>query len=140
MTSFVGLQQRISNVELGCRDSYKEIGASEAQDSEDWAEKIGELGEKRERLTSALLTDLRLGLMMSILGTRGFFEWAIIAEDESVEDLAILAGNLTDRDASATWSRIAADERLHIERMRWTRKKWVGSSRASSSVSVRRMG
>ena len=30
---------------------------------------------------------------MSILGTRGFFEWAIIAEDESVEDLAILAAN-----------------------------------------------
>jgi VIT1/CCC1 family predicted Fe2+/Mn2+ transporter/rubrerythrin len=103
-----------------------EIGASEAQDSEYWAEKIGELGEKRERLTSAslrlrsgqALTDLRLGPMMSILGTRGFFEWAIIAEDESVEDLAILAGNLSGSDASATWSRIAADERLHIERIK----------------------
>ncbi len=111
-----------------------EIGASEAQDSEYWAERIGELGEKRQRLTSAslrlplrlrsghgsgqALTDLRLGLMMSILGTRGFFEWAIIAEDESVEDLAILAGNLSDRDASAMWTRIAADERLHIERIK----------------------
>jgi VIT1/CCC1 family predicted Fe2+/Mn2+ transporter/rubrerythrin len=95
-----------------------EIGASEAQDSEYWAEKIEELGEKRERSTSASLTDLRLGFMMSILGTRGFFEWAIIAEDESVEDLAILAGNLSDSDASAMWTRIAADERLHIERIK----------------------
>jgi len=65
-----------------------ETGVSEAQDSEYWAERIGELGEKRERLTSAslrlplrlrsghgsgqVLTDLRLGPMMSILGTRGF--------------------------------------------------------------------
>jgi VIT1/CCC1 family predicted Fe2+/Mn2+ transporter/rubrerythrin len=102
------------------------IGASEAQDCEYWAEMIEELGEKRQRVTSAslrlrsgqVLTDLRLGLMISILGTRGFFEWAIIAEDESVEDLAVLAANLTDSDASATWTRIASDERLHIERIK----------------------
>jgi VIT1/CCC1 family predicted Fe2+/Mn2+ transporter len=56
--------------------------------------------------------------MMSILGTRGFFEWAIIAEDESAEGLAILAGNLTDSTASEMWTRIASDERLHIERIK----------------------
>lgn len=95
-----------------------DIGASEAQDSEYWAERIGELGKKRGGLAKTPLLDLRLGLMMSILGARGFFEWAIIAEDESVEDLAILAGNLSDRDASAMWTRIAADERLHIERIK----------------------
>jgi len=103
-----------------------DISANEAQDAEYWAEKVGELGEGRDRLTRAslrlrsgqALTDLRIGPMMSILGTRGFFEWAIIAEDESVEDLAILAANLTDSDASATWTRIAADERLHIERIK----------------------
>jgi len=97
---------------------FVEISASEAQDSEYWAEKIGELGEKRERLPSALLTDLMLGFMMSILGTRGFFEWAIIAEDESIEEMAILAGNLTDSAASEMWTRIASDERLHIERIK----------------------
>jgi VIT1/CCC1 family predicted Fe2+/Mn2+ transporter/rubrerythrin len=102
------------------------ISANEAQDCEFWTEKIGELGEERERLTSAslrlrsgqALTDLRVGFMMSILGTRGFFEWAIIAEDESAEGLAILAGNLTDRTASEMWTRIASDERLHIERIK----------------------
>jgi VIT1/CCC1 family predicted Fe2+/Mn2+ transporter/rubrerythrin len=95
-----------------------EISASEAQDSEYWAGKIGELGEKRERLASGSLTDLRIGFMMSILGTRGFFEWAIIAEDESIEDLAVLAGNLTDSATSEMWTRIASDERLHIERIK----------------------
>ena len=103
-----------------------DISANEAQDAEYWAERVEELGEGRDRLTRAslrlrsgqALTDLRIGPMMSILGTRGFFEWAIIAEDESVEDLAVLAANLTDRDASATWTRIAADERLHIERIK----------------------
>jgi VIT1/CCC1 family predicted Fe2+/Mn2+ transporter/rubrerythrin len=103
------------------------ISANEAQDCEFWTEKIGELlGEERERLSSAslrlrsgrALTDLRVGLMMSILGTRGFFEWAIIAEDESAEGLAILAGNLTDSTASEMWTRIASDERLHIERIK----------------------
>ena len=102
------------------------ISASEAQDCEFWTEKIGGLGEEGERLTSAslrlrsgqALRDLRVGLMMSILGTRGFFEWAIIAEDESAEGLAILAGNLTDRTASEMWTRIASDERLHIGRIK----------------------
>ena len=102
------------------------ISANEAQDCEFWTEKIGGLGEERKRLTSAslrlrsgqALTDLRVGLMMSILGTRGFFEWAIIAEDESAEGLAILAGNLTDSTASEMWTRIASDERLHVERVK----------------------
>jgi VIT1/CCC1 family predicted Fe2+/Mn2+ transporter/rubrerythrin len=95
-----------------------EISANEAQDTGYWAEKVGELSGHREELAKASLMDLQVGLMMGILGTKGFFEWAIIAEDESLEDLAILAGNLTDRDASALWTRMASDERLHIERIK----------------------
>jgi VIT1/CCC1 family predicted Fe2+/Mn2+ transporter/rubrerythrin len=95
-----------------------EISANEAQDTGYWAEKVGELSGHREELAKASLLDLQVALMMPILGTRGFFEWATVAEDESVEDLAILAGNLTDRDASAMWTRMASDERLHIERIK----------------------
>ena len=95
-----------------------DISAGEASDAEHWAEGIQALSKGRETLSTAFLADLRIRLMMGILGTRGFFEWAIIAEDESVEDLAILAGNLADHDASATWTRIASDERLHIERIK----------------------
>lgn len=95
-----------------------QISADEIKDSEYWSEKIGELAGEREALTKTFLTDLRLGLMMSILGTRGFFEWAIIAEDESIEDLAIQAGNISDMATSEIWTRIASDERLHVERVK----------------------
>ena len=94
------------------------ISTGEARDGEYWAEKIGGLSGRPPGLAKASLLDLQVAVMMAILGTRGFLEWATIAEDESVEDLAILAGNLTDRDASALWTRMAADERLHIERIK----------------------
>jgi VIT1/CCC1 family predicted Fe2+/Mn2+ transporter/rubrerythrin len=94
------------------------ISADEVSDSEHWAEKIGELESERQRLTKTLFTDLRVSLMMRILGTRGFFEWAIIAEDESIDDLTVQAANVSDIATSETWTRIASDERLHVERMK----------------------
>jgi VIT1/CCC1 family predicted Fe2+/Mn2+ transporter len=93
-----------------------EISRNEVQDCEYWAEKARELS--GQGLTRSSLLDWRVRLMMSILGTKGFFEWAIIAEDESVEALAVLAENLTDSDSAQAWTRIAADERLHIERIK----------------------
>ena len=95
-----------------------EISAEELKDLEYWAEKIKELEGERQRLPKTFFIDLRVGLMMRILGTRGFFEWAIIAEDESVEDLTVQAANLSDMAASETWTRIGSDERLHIEKMK----------------------
>jgi VIT1/CCC1 family predicted Fe2+/Mn2+ transporter len=62
--------------------------------------------------------NVKIGLMMRILGTRGFSEWAIIAEDENIEELDILAGNIDDLHASDEWVRISSDERLHIRRMK----------------------
>jgi VIT1/CCC1 family predicted Fe2+/Mn2+ transporter len=93
-----------------------EISRNEVQDSEYWVDKITELSGKG--LSRSSLLDLRVRLMMSILGTRGFFEWVVIAEDESVEDLAVLAEILTDGDSAQAWTRAAADERLHIERIK----------------------
>jgi len=95
-----------------------EISADESKDCEYWAEKIGELEGEQQRLTRTFFVDLRIGLMTRILGARGFFEWAIIAEDESVEDFAIQAANIGDITASEEWTRIASDERLHIESMK----------------------
>ena len=95
-----------------------EISADEFKDSEHWSQKIEELGGERERLGGTFFIDRRVGLMMRILGTRGFFEWATIAEDESVEDLAIQAGNINHVATSEAWSRMASDERLHIERVK----------------------
>jgi hypothetical protein len=66
----------------------RDISAGEAEDAEHWAEELRALGAGQKKPGTAFLTDLRIRLMMGILGTRGYFEWALIAEDESVEDLA----------------------------------------------------
>jgi VIT1/CCC1 family predicted Fe2+/Mn2+ transporter len=95
-----------------------EIRANELMDSEFWLRKIWDLAGESEKPIKVPLVNRSFSLMMSILGTSGFFEWAIIAEDESVEDLTILAGNLTDSAASEKWTRMASDERLHIERIK----------------------
>jgi len=95
-----------------------EISTNELKDSEYWSQKIRELVGEGEKSTKASFMNRRVDLMMGILGTRGFFEWAIIAEDESIEDLAIQAGNISDMATSETWTRIASDERLHIERVK----------------------
>jgi VIT1/CCC1 family predicted Fe2+/Mn2+ transporter/rubrerythrin len=94
------------------------ISADELKESEYWSQKVRELGGKSEKSTTASFVNRKVGLMMGILGTRGFFEWAMIAEDESVEDLAIQATNVSDIATSEMWTRIASDERLHIERMK----------------------
>jgi VIT1/CCC1 family predicted Fe2+/Mn2+ transporter/rubrerythrin len=100
------------------RQLLAEISADEFKDSEYWLQKIRELGGEGVESTRASFMNQRVGLMMGILGIRGFFEWAIIAEDESVEELAIQAGNMSDVATSEEWTRIASDERLHIERMK----------------------
>jgi VIT1/CCC1 family predicted Fe2+/Mn2+ transporter len=104
--------------DAGIKRLLADIGTREAEDAGRWAEDIDTLGNRHERRRPAFLTDLQIRLMMAILGTRGFFEWAVIAEDENVGDLAIIAGNLADRSLSSTWSRIASDERLHIARIK----------------------
>ena len=95
-----------------------EISANELSDAKFWSERIRQMAGGDTKLARVSFLNQRVRLMMGILGTRGFFEWAIIAEDESIEDLSIQAGNLTDVAASETWTRIASDERLHIERIK----------------------
>lgn len=91
----------------------KEISNNEIKDSELWAREIRELaGAERP----SRFMDLRVSLMMPILGTRGFLEWVVVAEDESIEDLAVHAGNISDTGTSEKWTRMASDERLHVER------------------------
>jgi len=91
-----------------------EICNNEVQDSEYWLQKLRDLKGKGDKSDKISFKYQKVVPMMSILGNRGFFEWAIIAEDECVEDLAILAENLNDPSISESWTRIASDERLHI--------------------------
>jgi len=83
-----------------------------------WSERIKELGGKREGATRAYLRKRKMGLLMSILGTKGFFEWAVVGEEEGIQDLAIQAEKIRDTVTSETWSRFASDERMHLERIK----------------------
>jgi predicted membrane protein (TIGR00267 family) len=94
------------------------ISGDEADHAEFWSEKIKELGGKRQGATKTFLRDWKVGFMMRILGTKGFFEWAVVGEEESIRDLAIQAENIRDAATSQAWSRTSSDERLHLERMK----------------------
>jgi predicted membrane protein (TIGR00267 family) len=94
------------------------ISGDEASHAKFWFERIKELEGKRQAATKTFFRDWKVGFMMRILGTKGFFEWAVVAEEEGVSDLAIQAENIRDVAASQAWSRTASDERLHLERMK----------------------
>jgi predicted membrane protein (TIGR00267 family) len=94
------------------------ISEDETKHAEFWSDRIEELGVEREGKIRAYLRDRKVGLMMSILGTKGFFEWAVVGEEEGIQDLSIQAEKIRDTDTSETWSRFASDERMHVERMK----------------------
>jgi VIT1/CCC1 family predicted Fe2+/Mn2+ transporter len=95
-----------------------EISANELSDARSWSKRIEWLANGEKKAGRAAFLKQRVSLMMGILGTRGFFEWAIIAEDESIEYFAIQAANIGDLAISEEWTRIASDERLHIDRIK----------------------
>ena len=92
------------------------IGDDEERLTEFWSVKIKELG--GSVASGGTLRDWRVRMMMNILGTKGFFEWAVVGEEEGIQDLAIQAEKIRATDASETWRRYAADERMHLDRMR----------------------
>jgi len=94
------------------------ISSDEAGHAEFWSERIKELGGKHQGATKTFLRGWKVGFMMRILGTKGFFEWAVVGEEESIRDLAVQAENIRDAATSQAWSRTASDERLHLERMK----------------------
>jgi predicted membrane protein (TIGR00267 family) len=92
------------------------ISTDEASHAEFWFETIKELGGKLEGAIKTFLEDQKVGFMIRILGTKGFFEWAVVGEDEGIQDLAIQAEKIRDTATSETWRRLASDERMHLER------------------------
>jgi len=115
----VGYQRLIKKAaDEKIRQLLAEISANELSDAKSWSQRIQQLADGEKKRDRAAFLKQRVKLMMGILGTRGFFEWAIIAEDEAVEDLATQAANIGDLATSEEWTRIASDERLHIERLK----------------------
>ncbi|MGD8564726.1 MAG: VIT1/CCC1 transporter family protein [Candidatus Bathyarchaeota archaeon] len=94
------------------------ISANGLKEFENWSQKIQQLAHDDKGSFKDTFSNHRVGLMMGILGIRGFFEWVIIAEDESITNLSTIAANIRDLDASEEWIRIASDERLHVEKVK----------------------
>ena len=94
----------------------KGIGDDEERLAELWSMRIKELG--GPMLEGGILGDWKVRMMMSILGTKVFFEWAVVGEGEAINDLAIQAEKIRDVALSETWRRYASDERMHLNRIR----------------------
>ncbi|HEY47162.1 MAG TPA: hypothetical protein G4O14_10305 [Anaerolineae bacterium] len=94
----------------------EDIREHEIRDAEMWLGFSQEFEADEERTSRGL--DLRVAVMMTILGPRGYLEWTLIAEDESVEDLYIYASILEDKRLSERWLRRASDELQHIDNMK----------------------
>jgi len=94
------------------------ISGDEAGHAEFWIERIKELGGKQQGVTKSFFRDWKVDFMMHILGTKGFFEWAVVGEEEGIHDLTIQVENIRDSATSQVWNRRVSDERLHLERMK----------------------
>jgi predicted membrane protein (TIGR00267 family) len=92
--------------------------SEEESHAEFWSEKIEELGGEHEGSFRAFLRNQKAGFIMRILSIKGFFEWAVLGEEEGIHDLSIQAEKIRDTATSETWSRFATDERMHLERMK----------------------
>jgi len=104
--------------EASTKHLLSDISAQESDDAKTWAQLNHGLGDSKTTFQNDRLLQLRVVLMMGLLGSRGFMEWTLIALDESIESLMVIAGNIQDVEASERWLRITSDERLHIERMK----------------------
>jgi VIT1/CCC1 family predicted Fe2+/Mn2+ transporter len=94
------------------------ISSDEAGQAEFWFERIKDLEGKYKGATKHFFRDWKVGFMMRILGTKGFFEWTVVGESECIQNLAIHAEKIREKTTSETWSRFASDERMHLERMK----------------------
>jgi len=100
------------------KQHLEKITSNEANHAEFWFQRIVELGGKSQFGENSFLRDLRVGFMIRILGMKGFFEWGVEGESDGIEDLAIQVEKIRKEGPSRIWSRIACDERLHLESLK----------------------
>ena len=99
------------------QDLLTQISKNEMNDADDWIKNLSAFNIDVPESPSPL-TKQRVRIMMLILGPRGFLEWVLIAEDESVEAMSINVGNIQNRSVSDSLIRVVSDERLHVNKMK----------------------
>ncbi len=99
------------------KNLLSEISKNEVNDTDDWNKAMFTFNIGAPQKGTSFLK-YRVRLMMVILGSRGFLEWVLIAEDESVQAMSINVGNIQDKEISDVLIRIVSDERLHVNKMK----------------------
>jgi VIT1/CCC1 family predicted Fe2+/Mn2+ transporter len=98
------------------RDTLTRIREGEEEYAAFWAERIRELGS--DATVKGPFQAWKVGVMTSILGTKGFFEWTVVGEEEAIRALALQAEQIVDLRTSEVWRRYGAEARLHLDRMK----------------------
>jgi len=93
-----------------------EISTNEKNDAYHWIKVMQEIT-NGNKVTASPFLKKRVRFMMLILGDRSFIEWVLIAEDDRIEEMSILAANIEER-RSDYLVRVISDERLHINLMK----------------------
>jgi predicted membrane protein (TIGR00267 family) len=91
--------------------------SEEKAHAEFWFKKIKEL-DKKKQLEHNFFKKLKNNFIFRILGPKGFFMWTIDGEMEAIHNFEIEIENSKDPMISHEWSRMASDERLHLQRMK----------------------
>jgi len=94
------------------------IGSDEKDRSKLWFERINEFEDMHYKKFKTILRNWKISFIMRILGTKGFFEWVIVGEEELLYNLAVQAENIKDATISEFWGRMYSDEQFHLERMK----------------------
>jgi VIT1/CCC1 family predicted Fe2+/Mn2+ transporter len=105
------------SLDQSTRNLLLDLSQHEKQDFLDWKNQIELLVDNELKVADRYIR-LRVRIMMSVLGSRGFLEWLLIAEDENVEKLMITADLLVDRALADRLTRLCSDERLHVVQMK----------------------
>lgn len=94
------------------------ISSDEISYSKLWFEKINEFEVFHYRKFKTILRNWKISFMMHILGTKGFYEWVIVGEEEELYNLAVQVENIKDAKVSEFWGMMYSDEQLHLDRMK----------------------
>ena len=94
-----------------------DFSTQEDIDAAEWRKSFEVINGNNLTQPTHLLSE-RVRVMIFILGPRGFLEWILIAEDESIENVMISASMLEDKVLSDHLTRVVTDEHLHIIQMK----------------------
>lgn len=98
------------------KDILQRFNRDEKSLADFWYKKIKQF--KDSKIKNNFLLNIRTKFMYRILGVKGFFKWTIDAEIAAIQNFEIEIEKIKDPNLSQELTRMAIDERLHLERLK----------------------